>query len=95
MGQRLVNGMTQMTAADSFVQAARALPLRLRFDIYGRDRLYYHTGSAYGVYNLLSYDPDTGDGVVVLTMGAYGKKDQHDIYAVCGEITQAVYGYLD
>ena len=49
-----------MTAADSFVQAARALPLRLRFDIYGRDRLYYHTGSAYGVYNLLSYDPDTG-----------------------------------
>ena len=73
----------------------QALPLRLRFDIYGRDRLYYHTGSAYGVYNLLSYDPDTGDGVVVLTMGAYGKKDQHDIYAVCGEITQAVYGYLD
>ena len=30
MGQRLVNDMTQMTAADSFVQAARALPLRLR-----------------------------------------------------------------
>ena len=30
IGQRLVNGMTQMTAADSFVQAVRALPLRLR-----------------------------------------------------------------
>ena len=73
----------------------QALPLRSQDGIYGRDRLYYHTGSAYGVYNLLSYDPDTGDGVVVLTMGAYGKKDQHDIYAVCGEITQAVYGYLD
>ena len=69
----------------------QALPMRLRFDAYGRERLYYHTGSAYGVYNLLSYDPDTGDGVVVLTMGADGGKDQYDIYAVCGEIAQAVY----
>lgn len=69
----------------------QALPMRLKFDMYGRERLYYHTGSAYGVYNLLSYDPDTGDGVVVLTMGADGGKDSNGIYAVCGEISQAVY----
>lgn len=69
----------------------QALPMRLRFGVYGRERLYYHTGSAYGVYNLLSYDPDTGDGVVVLTMGADGRKDAYDIYALCGEISQAVY----
>lgn len=69
----------------------QALPMRLRFGVYGRERLYYHTGSAYGVYNLLSYDPDTGDGVVVLTMGADGRKDGYGIYAVCGEISQAVY----
>lgn len=69
----------------------QALPMRLRFGVYGRERLYYHTGSAYGVYNLLSYDPDTGDGVVVLTIGADGRKDAYGIYAVCGEISQAVY----
>lgn len=69
----------------------QALPMRLRFDLYGRERLYYHTGSAYGVYNLLSYDPDTGDGVVVLTTGADGGKDAYDIYSVCGEIARAVY----
>lgn len=69
----------------------QALPMRLRFGAYGRERLYYHTGSAYGVYNLLSYDPDTGDGVVVLTMGADGGKDAYGIYAVCGEISRAVY----
>ena len=69
----------------------QALPMRLRFDAYGRERLFYHTGSAYGVYNLLSYDPDTGDGVVVLTMGAGGGQDKNGIYAVCGEISQAVY----
>jgi hypothetical protein len=65
--------------------------MRLGFGLYGRERLYYHTGSAYGVYNLLSYDPDTGDGVVVLTMGADGKKDTYGVYAVCGEISRAVY----
>ena len=69
----------------------QALPMRLGFRLYGRERLYYHTGSAYGVYNLLSYDPDTGDGVVVLTMGADGKKDTYGVYAVCGEISRAVY----
>ena len=74
--------------------SCQALPMRLRFDLYGRERLYYHTGSAYGVYNLLSYDPDTGDGVVVLTMGADGGKDPYGIYHVCAEISQAVYGYL-
>jgi len=69
----------------------QALPLRLRLDAYGRAGIYYHTGSAYGVYNLLSYDPFTGDGVVVLTTGADGGKDAYGIYAVCGEISQAVY----
>ena len=56
--------MTQRTAARSCEQALRALPLRLRFDIYGRDRLYYHTGSAYGVYSLMTYNPETKNGVV-------------------------------
>lgn len=69
----------------------QALPLRYRRSLYGREGLYYHTGSAYGVYNLLSYDPFTGDGVVVLTMGASGRTDAYGIYAVCGEISRAVY----
>ena len=70
-------------------------PLRLWEDMYGRDRLYYHTGSAYGQYALLSYDPDTGDGVVVLTSGADGVVDEHGIYAICGEIAQAVYAAVE
>lgn len=69
-------------------------PLRLRSDLYGRDQLYYHTGSAYGVFNFLSYDPATGDGVVVLTSGADGAKDDKDIYAICGEIATAVYAAI-
>ena len=69
----------------------QALPMRLRFDMYGREALYYHTGSAYGVYNFLSYDPVAGDGVVVLTSGADGGTDDYGIYAVCGEISRAVY----
>lgn len=69
----------------------QAQSMRYRMNIYGRESLYYHTGSAYGVYNLLSYDPSTGDGVVVLTMGANGEQDDYDIYAVCGEISKMVY----
>ncbi len=69
----------------------QALALRSQDDLYGRDVLYYHTGSAYGVFNCMSYDPETGDGVVVLTSGASGAKDDRGIYAVCGEISQYIY----
>ena len=69
-------------------------PLRCQKDLYGRDTLYYHTGSAFGVYNLLSYDPDTGDGVVVFTSGASAAKDSRGIYAVCGSISKTVYDLL-
>ena len=66
-------------------------PLRLREDMYGRDRLYYHTGSSYGFYGLVSYDPDTGDGVVVFSTGASGATDQYGVYSVCADIARAVY----
>lgn len=77
--------------AEGFYQG---LPLRRQNSIYGRDSLYYHTGSAYGVYNCMSYDPDTGDGVVVLTVGASSVKDKYGIYAVCGAINEYAYGAL-
>lgn len=72
----------------------QALPLRSQDGIFGRDRIYYHTGSAYGVYNLFSYDPVAGDGVVVLTVGANGAKDSRGIYAVCSEISGGIYQVL-
>ena len=66
-------------------------PLRYQEDMYGREGLYYHTGSAYGFYGLLSYDPETRDGLVVFTTGAVGSLDDYGVYTVCGEIAQAVY----
>lgn len=69
----------------------QALPLRYWPSIYGREGVYYHTGSAYGVYNCASYDPATGDGVVVLTVGASGAKDDYGIYKICSEINDFVY----
>lgn len=69
-------------------------PLRYQEGMYGRERIYYHTGSAYGVYNLMTYDPAEGDGVVVLTTGASAATDKTGVYAVGGTISQAVYQIL-
>lgn len=98
-GLRLLSGESvALMERDSGISTSdgvpQAYPLRRRDGLYGRDRLYYHTGSGYGVYNLLSYDPDTGDAVVVLTTGASGKKDSQGIYAVCGEISQYIYNVI-
>ena len=69
----------------------QGLTLRHRKNLYGRQDIYYHTGSAYGAYNCFSYDPNTGDGIVVLTTGATGTKDQYGIYDVCATINNHFY----
>lgn len=84
----MMEAFEPQTIADGFYQA---LSLRYRPDIYGRDALYYHTGSAYGVYNCMSFDPASGDGVVVLSVGASAALDPYGIYAVCGNISDYIY----
>lgn len=73
----------------------QGMPLRTCAGLYGRETLAYHTGSAFGAYNFFSYDPTTGDGVVVLTSGTDGsKKDANGIYAAAGEISAYLYAFL-
>ena len=69
-------------------------PLRYQEGMYGRERLYYHTGSAYGVYNLMTYDPIERDGVVVISTGASAATDSTGVYAIGGAISQEVYHLL-
>lgn len=69
----------------------QALPMRYWPELYGRTGIYFHTGSAYGVFNCACYDPETKDGVVVLTSGASGSKDTYGIYKVCAGINQYIY----
>lgn len=97
-GLRLMSESSVATMEQSMGQTSagyeQCLPLRWRSDMYGREGLYYHTGSAYGVYNGLSYDPAERDGVVVLTVGASAAKDSAGMYAVCGDISRYIYSVL-
>lgn len=69
----------------------QAFPMRYWPELYGREGIYFHTGSAYGVFNAATYDPVTRDGVVVLTTGASGAKDDYGIYKVCAQINSYIY----
>ncbi len=65
-------------------------PLRYRKNMYGQSEMYYHTGSAYGVYNLYCYNPNTRNGVVVFSTGATGTLDGSRVYAVCGNVAKSI-----
>ena len=65
----------------------QAQPLRMRTNIYGRAALYYHTGSAYGARCMICYDPQAGDGVVILSSGGSGV-DRYGLYRACGKIAE-------
>ena len=69
----------------------QCLPMWRRDKMYGQTPLYYHTGSAYGVYSLYVYNPTDRNGVVIVTTGSSGKRDGNAVYAVCSYVVQAVY----
>lgn len=72
----------------------QARPMSYIPGLYGREGIYFHTGSGWGVYNCFSYDPITGDGVVVLTNGASGGSNSYGIYTVCDAINEYIYGLI-
>ena len=69
----------------------QALPLLFVPELYGRGGIYFHSGAAYGIYSCISFDPETGDGVVVLTTGADGGADRYGIYNICDAINKYIY----
>ena len=73
----------------------QCLILRRQEDILGQDVLYYHTGSAYGVFTLMTYNPDTQNGVVVLTTGAPRSTDERGLYSLCASLSGKLYEKMD
>ena len=73
----------------------QCLVLRRQDGLWGQSQLCYHTGSGYGVHSLMSYNPETGNGVVVITTGAYRELDSSGLYALCAELSEALYQKME
>lgn len=69
----------------------QCMPVKKKEGIFNQEYMYYHTGSAYGTYNLYAYNPDTKEGLVVITVGAWYSRDEYDVYSVCGNIAEEVF----
>ncbi|MBR2876293.1 MAG: beta-lactamase family protein [Clostridia bacterium] len=51
-----------------------------------------HTGSNFGMFSAFAIDPETGNGVVVLTSGASGTKNNSaNIYDICLDVIQKLF----
>lgn len=74
---------------DSSSEFSQCLVLR-RAELYDRT-LYYHTGNAYGTIAFASYDPESGDGVVVVTTGMDSGRSSNGIYKMCNIISSLMY----
>lgn len=96
-GQQLLSGesvafMENYIPTRMYDGTYQARPMVYTPNIYGRDGIYFHTGSGWGVYNCFSYDPITKDGVIVLTNGASsGGTNSCGIYRICSEINEYCY----
>lgn len=73
----------------------QCLILRRQEDVLGQDVLYYHTGSAYGVFSLMSYNPETKNGVVVITTGARRNMNERGMYALCYDLMEILYEKME
>lgn len=82
------------TATESGGSFSQCMPLRYKANLYGESELYYHTGNAYGVLSMASYNPTTKCGVVVVTTGASANRDSQGVYGICSAISQFMYESL-
>jgi len=73
----------------------QCLVLRRQENVMGQEVLYYHTGSAYGVFSLMTYNPVTGNGVVVITTGTPRNMNEHGMYALCYDLMEILYGKME
>ncbi len=79
------------TAEENGGKFRQCFGFRYGKDFYGTSGIYYHTGNAYGVIALASYDPKTKNVVVVITTGASHERDDNGIYKICAGITEEIY----
>jgi len=90
------------TKSESGGTFSQCLALRYMDNMFGQSGLYYHTGNAYGVLALASYNPASKNGVVVLSTGMTSSgtvpscgRDSKGIYRICSEISEYIYSALD
>ena len=69
----------------------QALSMRHRENILGQEELFWHTGTAWGIVALASYNPITGNGVVIITTDANNSRDGHGISQIGAEISRLIY----
>jgi len=66
----------------------QCLVLRHQDQLLGGESLYYHNGNLLGVFSMICFDPETGDGMVVITNGAKNVKLEDCVYNVCGDLAE-------
>jgi len=69
----------------------KALAFRLWTNVLGQDKLFWHTGGAFGVAALAAFNPVNGNGVIVLTTGANLERRDNYIHIICAEIAEFVF----
>lgn len=78
-------------ACDAFARGhdfKQCLPLRYQTDIYGQNELYYHLGTAYGTLSYIGYNPNTKNGLVIITTGADAGYDRRGVWNICANMAQ-------
>lgn len=80
---------------DGYSPFEQCLILRRQENVLGQDVLYYHTGSAYGVFSLMTYNPETRNGIVVISTGARRNLNEKGMYALCYDLMEILYAKME
>lgn len=84
------------TYSEEIVQQGshQAMPMRYWPYVYGTQGVFYHTGKGYGVLSCVCYDPITGNGVVIITIGASGAKGDDGMVKIFTRINELMFNIL-
>ena len=58
--------------------------------IKGRE-MYFHNGASYGIFSLMAFDPADKSGIVIITSGAFTKRNKNTVFAICDDVMNYSY----
>ncbi len=92
LSEKSVNEMlSKQLDTSSFTQC---LAIRKKDKLVGERTMYYHNGEAYGIHSLMAFDLTDKSGIIVITSGASGVRNDNTVFAVCDEVMNLCYSEI-
>ena len=91
LSESSVNEMLKVQPVNTKKNFDQCIGLRKSKEVLKDREMYFHNGTAYGIFSLMAIDPSDKSGIVVITSGATTPRLKNTVFGVCDDVLNYAY----